>query len=234
MLAIRRRRVVAGAVAGFLALAIHPGSAALLPGLVVLARRDRGWSAPLLATGGAVLLAVAWVLAVGPDAWLGPRGITAGGADVTPWTAAQRAWRLLARDLGISALPLLIGAIATWDQRHSDGMRWLTGCGLLLLGTVAGLDRFSDNPATLPLFLLCCPLAAVAPSGLRRLPLRSARASVWLIGAVLMLGIAEATTRQDAVARRAVREQAARAASCEEDGGAPWRERMLTALACRP
>ena len=234
VLAVRREHITAGAVAGFLAIATHPGAVALLPGLVVLARRDRGWSAPLRATGGAVLLAGAWVLAVGPDAWLGPRGVTAGGADVTPWTAAQRAWRLLARDLGISALPLLVGAITTWDRRHPDGVRWLTGCGLLFLGTVTGLDRFSDNPATLPLFLLCCPLAAVAPSGLRRLPLRSAQASGWLMVTVLALGIAEATTRQDVVARRAVRDQEARAADCAQDGSTPWRERMLTTLACRP
>lgn len=239
VLAGRRGRWPAAAAWLFLALATHPGALALLPGLLVLGSRAPDGSQPAqpqwaqvgLAGAGALALAALWVLLLGPDAWLGPRGILAPGADVGPWQALQRAWRLLARDLGITALPLLIGAVAAWSGDDAPRRRWLLGVGLLLGGTVVGLDRFSDNPAGLPLFLLACPLAALAPSAVRTLPSRARRASVVLLGAILVLGVAEATTRQDAVARRAVREQALRAEQCAQPPEA-WAERMLLALAC--
>lgn len=226
----RRGRWIAGAAWLFLALATHPGTLALLPGLLLLGSRggDRTAGRALV---GAVALAALQVLLLGPDAWLGPRGIFAPGADVGPWRALQRAWRLLARDLGVTALPLLIGAVLAWA---GSGLRrrWLAGAALLLLGTVVGLDRFSDNPAALPLFLLTCPLAALAPSAVRSLPAQTRRPAVLLLGAVLVLGVAEATTRQDAVARRAVREQALRAEQCDEPPPPAWAERVLRELAC--
>lgn len=234
VLALRRGAVTGAATFLFLTWATHPGALALLPGLGILgvsAGRERSTVKALV---GATVLAVLWVFAIGGDEWLGPRGLLAQGSDVTPWQALQRAWRLLARDLGGASLPLLAGAAVAWTRRSSAEVRWLAGCGVLLLGTVFVLDRFSDNPAALPLLLLCCPLAALAPAGLRDLTPRAGRAGAALLALVLVLGVAEAATREDAVVRAAVRDQAARASRCDDPATSeePWRERMLIELAC--
>ncbi|MCO4771965.1 MAG: hypothetical protein KDA24_18180 [Deltaproteobacteria bacterium] len=235
VLALRSGRSVVAGIAAFAALAVHPGALALLPGLLILGTPPgRNLRPAFEAVVVTTVLATAWVLLLGPSSWLGPRGLLAPGADVLAPQALQRAWRLLARDLGISALPLLVGGLLAWTRRDARGLRWLMGCGLLLLGTVLGLDRFSDNPANLPLFLLCTPLAALAPAALRAFPPRAARAGSFLVVAVLVLGIAEATTRQDAVARSASKAAEARQLECDSPGpaGVPWRERMLSELAC--
>jgi hypothetical protein len=239
VLALRTGRSVAAAALLFLALATHPGALALLPGLFVLGTPPGRVAGSVRAGALTAAIALGWVALLGPGAWLGPRGVLAAGADVTPWTALQRAYRVLARDLGVASLPLLVGALAVWSRRSAAGLRWLGGCTLLLAGTVLGLDRFSDNPAALPLLLLCCPLAAAAPSALRALPSRAARGALALTATVLVLGVAEATTRQDAVVRAATRARDEARRSCEGAGPPPessprWRERMLLELACAP
>jgi len=230
VLALRRGRPVAAGCLLFLAAATHPGALALFPAALVLGARARGDAG--LALGVALGLVAAWVGVLGAEPWLGPRGLLAPGADVHPWGALQRAWRLLSRDLGISSLPLLVGALLAWTRRTPPEARWLLGCGLALLGTALGLDRFSDNPATLPLLLLCCPLAALAPSALRHLPPRAARAGAALLAIIVVLGIAEATSQHDAVARAAVRAQQDHARACAQPDPAAWRDRMLRELAC--
>jgi len=231
---LRRGAVLGAASLLFLTWATHPGSLALLPGLAVLGTppgrtRSTGW-----AFSFAVALSVLWVFTIGVGEWLGPRGLMAPGADVSTWHALQRAWRLLARDLGGASLPLLAGAAIAWTRRTSAELQWLKGCGVLLLGTILVLDRFSDNPAALPLLLLCCPLAALAPAGLRELAPRGARAGAALLVLLMVLGVTEAATREDAVVRAAARNHENRASRCEEPtpDEVRWRERMLLDLAC--
>ena len=84
---------------------VHPGAVALVPGLLLL-----GGGRPSARTGLAAIAlpAVAWAL-LWPEPWTGPRGIASLPAfDLNPWQSLQRAWRLLARDLGITAVPVVL------------------------------------------------------------------------------------------------------------------------------
>ncbi len=222
----RSGRALGAACAFTLAVAIHPGALALVPGLLLL-----GWSGTPrdmgLATMSAVLV-LTWLVLLGPDGWLGDRGITAALFDRSPWQSLQEGWRLIARDLGVSALPLLLGA-AVVASRGDEGRRWLLGALLCVLGAALGLDRTSDNPGQLPGLLLLCvlaPLAARAVPERRRGPLGAA------LALLMVLGVAEATTRHDVVARQAARAQATRAAACDSPPPSAWREQSLRALAC--
>lgn len=221
----RTGRSVGAACAFTVAVAIHPGALALAPGLLFL-----GWTGTprdLVLGNLSALLVLGWLLLLGDDGWFGPRGIAAATLDRSPWQSLQAAWRLLARDLGLTALPVLLGAAAV-ATRADEGRRWLIGSLLCVAGACVGLDRTSDNPGHLPSLLLVsvlAPLAAriVVPARRRGLAL----ALVLLAG----LGIAEGTTRHDRVARRAVTEMASQAAACGEPSGT-WREQQLRKLAC--
>ena len=105
---------------------------------------------------------------------------------------------------------------------------------LLAAGAALGMDRFSDNPGQLPtLFFLCClaPLAlrwweALDDRALRRIALGG-------VAALVILGIAEATSQHDAQARRVVREtEALVAGGCDSVSSAQWADRLRLRLAC--
>lgn len=222
----RSARPVGAACAFALAVAVHPGALALVPGLLLL-----GWSGLprdlILALLSSVLV-LTWLLLLGTDGWLGDRGIAAAVLDRSPWQSLQGAWRLLARDLGLTALPLLLGAAAV-AARPDEGRRWLLGTLLCVLGASVGLDRTSDNPGQLPALLLLC---VVAPLAARAVPTLHRRTLGVGLALLVGLGVAEATSIHDRVARRAERELAALAADCDSPPPPTWREQTLRDLAC--
>lgn len=216
VLALRRRRGLLAGLALFWAAAVHPGALFLAPTVLLLGGRKASEAVAPVVLAGALL--AAWVLLIGPEVWIGPRGLGALPGDLSPGRSLQRAWRLLARDLGLTALPLLLGAFG------APRRRWLLAIGCGVLGSVIGLDRFGDNPGHLPLLFLTLPACALAP-GL----LRSRRGLVPLLWLLVALGVAEGTSRHDARARRAVRDQPACGDPVED-----YRTSMLDALACSP
>lgn len=222
----RSGRPVGAACAFTLAVAIHPGALALAPGLLVLL-----WSGTprdVVFAGLGSVLVLGWLLLLGDDGWYGPRGITAATLDRSPWQSLQAAWRLLARDLGLTALPLLLGAAVV--VRADEGRRWVIGMLLCVLGAAIGLDRTSDNPGQLPALLLVCVLAPLAARAVARRHLRALAIGLLLLAT---LGVAEATTRHDRVARRAMRALEAHAAACAEPAPGSFRDQTLRTLACR-
>lgn len=216
VLALRRGRLLLAGLALFWAVTVHPGALLLAPTVLLLGGRRASESIAPVAVAAALL--TLWVLLIGPEAWTGPRGLGALPGDLSPGHSLQRAWRLLARDLGLTALPLLLGAFGAPRRRWL----WAIGCGVV--GSVIGLDRFGDNPGHLPLLFLTLPACALAPE-----LLRSRKGLVPLLWVLVALGVAEGTTRHDARARRAVREQPACGAPGED-----YRASMLAALACTP
>ncbi len=218
------RRWLAGALLAW-ALLVHPAAWALVPGVALLAGGRR--RPTLQAVAVAAALQAAALILLWPDWWSGGRGLLATApADRGAWRSIQAGWRLLAGDLGPACLPLLAG-LAIGARRQ------LIGVGLLVAGSALVLDRHSDNPGLLPaLWLLCCfaPLAAAWLPELRsRVPRRVAALAAVVL---LLLGIAEATSRQDAAVRSAVRE----AEALLEEGCAPrplpWPDAMKLELLC--
>jgi len=211
----RGRPAIAGVLLAWGA-TMHPGAWLIAPGLLLYVGADRR-SAIVVAVIAAVLQAVALAI-LWPDWWSGPRGLLAAApADQGPWRSLKAAWRLLARDLGPAALPLLLGVAALPGRRAA-------GVGLMVLG-VALTDRWSDNPAHLPVLWLA---AAAAPLTVRWWDAleseRLRRLGAAGLVALMLLGLAESTTRHDAAVRRAEREAAAFVdVDCE---ALPWRDRV--------
>lgn len=214
------------AAAWAVALAIHPGALALLPGVLVLGGPvDHRRAAGAVAVSGMVLL----LLAALPG-WLhGERGILSAAAfDRSPWQSLQGAWRLVERDLGLAALPLLAGLIS-----GDEGRRWGLGILTLAVGAALGLDRYTDNVGQLPALILAAPLAGLAPRALGQLAPGSRRPAALAAVALVALGIADATSLQDAHSRQLSREALALTGRCDDPPARPWALAMRARLLCR-
>jgi len=220
-----RRAVLAGGLLAWAA-ATHPGAWALIPGLLVVAARDRRSAARAVAVaalGYGLVLGALW-----PDWWTGGRGLLAlPASDQSPWQSLQGAWRLLARDLGPVAV-VLLGGLAVMPARVVGGL------ALLVLGGAVGLDRFSDNPGQLPALWLA---AAAAPGVVRWIEDlgsdRLRRFAGPVLGVLLLLGVAEATTRHDAAVRAMDREVEALVAGGCDRADLAWRDEARLRLLCR-
>ena len=216
---------LAGGLLG-LALLVHPVAWALVPGLALLAGGGRRETVQALGVAAAlqlIVLALLW-----PDWWSGGRGLLGtAAADRSPWQSLQGGWRLLAADLGPASVVLLAGLVFATRRQ-------LAGLALVVLGAAVLLDRHSDNPGQLPsLWLLCCfaPLAAGWLAELRTTSLRRVAAAGAV--ALLLLGVAEATSRHDGEARSAVRDAEALLAEGCDQAPLPWPEAMKLELLCR-
>lgn len=213
------------------AAAAHPGVWVLVPGLLLLAgpslSRRPGKTARMLVVavlGHGLILALLY-----PDWWSGGRGLAQlPPADQNLWEALQALWRLLSRDLALAAVPALAGLLAL-RRRQLLGMLWV------VVGSALVLCRFSDNPGGLPaLWLLAClaPLSLRWLEGLDGQRLRAGTAAGVLV--LLVFGIGDATSLQDARARGAEAEHRARAEEgCPPASDLPWSLRALQGLACR-
>ena len=222
----RGRGVTAGLLLAWAGL-VHPAAWVALPGLLLLCGEpERRTVARAVGVGvGLHLLALALLW---PDWWNGGRGLLETAAsDRNPWQSLQEAWRLIARDLGPAALPLLAGLLAAPRRR-------LAGLGLVVLGSALLLDRHSDNPGQLPaLWLGCCfaPLAALWLAELREPRPRRLAAVATL--ALLLLGVAEGTSRHDGAARAAERHaRSLLEGGCGERPELDWADRSKLELLC--
>jgi hypothetical protein len=224
--ALGARRPLGAAVLLAWAAAAHPGAWALVPGVLLLAGDDRRTASR--AAAGALVLYAILLAALWPDWWSGGRGLVdLPPSDQSPGASLQAAWRLLARDLGPVAVVLLAGA-CTLPARAAMGL------GLVLLGAAAGLDRFSDNPGQLPTLWLAAGAAPLAVRWIEDLGTERHRRLAGLgLVVLLVLGVAEATTRHDADVRAMDRETAAlREAGCDQTG-LEWRNQARLKLLCR-
>jgi hypothetical protein len=220
---------------------VHPAAWVLVPGVLVAAGPGlRAAGALRLAAGAAALWGLA-VLPLLPALWSGGRGILdAAPMDRSPWESLQAAWRLLSRDMGLAALPLLAGAAVAAAAPARGGLaqrRYVLGLGAATLGSALMLDRYRDNAGMLPVLWLAAPLAALAGRWVEALraagQTRLARAGAAALLLLPLLGVAEATSRHDALARRIAREAAELAGDCRGRGPAePWALGMRRALAC--
>lgn len=214
------RPTAAGVLLGW-AVLMHPGALALLPGLLLLGGRR---PAPRTLALALLLPAGVWA-ALWPDPWTGGRGLASLPAADTGWfRSLQRAWRLLARDLGLTAGVLVLGSIAAW----ATDRRLLIGLAAVVAGAALGLDRYSDNAGHLVSFALCCGLAPLAPRVIRSAP----RPTAIVLAGLCVLGVAEATSKHDALRRAVDRDAARQAESCHLPGPT-WAEAMRRELACR-
>jgi len=210
------------------AAATHPGAWGLVPGLLLLTpgRSLRDWIPTL---GLAALAHSVTLTLLYPDWWNGGRGL----ADLPPsdqnfWPALQSLWRLLADDLGIAALPVIL-ALPLLNRRQ------LTGLGLVILGSAAALCRYSDNAGGLPALWLLLAFSPLALRAVEEVELRRLRVGLTILGGfILLFGVGDATSVQDAERRRANREHEARVAQgCPGPEQLPWSEAQLWALSCR-
>ncbi|MEE2829587.1 MAG: hypothetical protein VX498_10395, partial [Myxococcota bacterium] len=221
------RPLVAGLAIGAAA-TVHPGAWALVPGLLLLgeAHRLRAWLPPVLL---ATLIHGVTLALLFPDWWSGGRGLAVlPPFDQSPWESLQSLWRLLAGDLGLAAAPALVALPVLGGRR-------LLGLLLLVLGSAMVLCRYSDNPGGLPLLWV---LASLTPLSVRWLDaiedrrLRVATASMGLV--LLLFGVADATSKQDAIARQAERRAVVRVeTACPPPPTPSWAEAQLWALSCR-
>jgi hypothetical protein len=221
VVALRAERpATAGALFGWMVL-VHPGAVALGPGLLLIGgRRPSGRSA----VAAAAVVLPAWAL-LWPAPWSGPRGLGALPAfDLSPWESLQRAWRLLARDLGVTAAPVIVGAAALWARDR----RAVLGVGAVALGAALAVDRYADNAGQLPALWLAC---ALAPAALRWTPAGATRRVAWTLALLCLLGVAEATSRHDRLRRRTERSFADEETRCGEEAG-DWAQAMRRAVAC--
>jgi len=234
-LALQRGRDRTAAALVLWAVLIHPGAWALLPGLAVAT----GLKADRRTARLAGMALVPWLVCLAllaPEWWSGGRGLLALPAfERSPWQSLQAAWRLLSRDLGIAAAPVLLAAVWVASSEHARaGRRWLVGVLLMAAGAALVLDRYPDNCGQLPCLWMAACLAPLALSWLVALPQPRAQrlaAGAWLL--VLGLCIADATSRHDAMARKAERATLARAEHCPASPEpASWREGQLRRLAC--
>ena len=225
VVALRADRPVAGGLLIGWTVLVHPGAVALVPGLLLLGGRR---PSPHTAIAAAIPPLLLWG-ALWPEPWAGPRGVSALPAfDLSPWRSLQRAWRLLARDVGITALPLVLGAIAAWPRQRTE----LAGVLAVVGGSALTVDRYTDNAGQLPALWLACALAPLALRWRPRWSDRRGPALAVVLGALCVLGVAEATSRHDALRRRTERTFEAERAHCGEDID-DWRRSMRRALACR-
>jgi len=234
--ALRQDRDRLAALMLLLAALVHPGAWALVPGLLVATGREADRRSMLL-VATALLPWLGCLALLAPEWWSGGRGLLALPAfERSPWQSLQVAWRLLSQDLGLGAAPILLGAvlvIARPEQRRAR--RWLLGLLLVTMGAALGVDRYTDNCGQLPALWMACCLAPLSCGWLRALTSASAQrlaGLAWLL--ILMLCVADATSKHDADARRAARQHDARTVACQQGDFAAlsWRERQLHRLAC--
>jgi hypothetical protein len=206
---------------------IHPGALALLPGLLLVARASRASSARSFAAAVLTLAALTQV-----PGWLhGGRGILdLPPFDRTPWQSLQHQWRTLVHDLGAAGALLVFGA-ANHALRPRD--RRVPGLLLVALGTALTVDRYRDNAGALPALTLAVAWLGT-PTTLRTwlLPGTPVRVLSVLVAILPVLAVADAASRHDALARRAVRLDEARGQSCSTREE-PWQEAVLRRLACQ-
>jgi hypothetical protein len=220
-------------VAAFvLAVLVHPGALALGPGLLLLGGVELGSKRARRGVAWAVGLSAGAVLLLGADWWTGGRGVLHATPDQTFARGLQDAWRLLSRDVGAAALPVLVGGLVAWESRQR---RPLMGLGLIVLGASASLARWSDNPGHLPTLFAA---AVFAPQALyvgfapTRVGRRLSRSWATLVVLVVALGITEGLSREDARARGADSRFEALSTDCAPRDE-PFRSERLRALACR-
>ncbi len=223
--AIRERPWAGWALAW--AVSIHPGALALVPAMGVLAPKRRRIGLVLLP----VLTAAILVCVPG---WLrGGRGLLdLPSFDRSVFQSLQAAWRLVARDLGPTTVLPLAGLVIA--ARAPDLRRRAAAAALLLLGVAVAIDRFRDNPGALVSLTVFCTFVPWSGHWARAISdpgLRTAAA----VGAVVLtvLGIAEGTSRHDATARRATRDEAVLRRDCLPRPES-WQGGRLRALACPP
>ncbi len=220
-----RSAIAAGLFWAWAAL-VHPGAWALVPAAVLLADLDRKQA--LLALGTAVLLFAASVGLLWPSWWGGGRGLAGLPArDVSVLQAIQRSVRLITRDLGLGAAPLLAGLVLASRRDRRPGLVVL----LALVGTALGLDWYRDNAGPLPLLVLLAPFAAHAGGWMQNTAASLRRPLAAAALAVFAVGLAEATSRHDAVARSAERSWE-QLEGCEGEGD-DWATAQRRALSCR-
>jgi hypothetical protein len=235
-LALRRGRDRTASLFLLLAALIHPGAWALVPGLLIATgRRADRRTARLL--GMALLPWLGCLVLLAPEWWSGGRGLLAlPGFERSPWQSLQAAWRLLSRDLGVGAAPVLLAAVLVTARADCRKARsWLLGVLVMGLGAALGLDRYPDNCGQLPALWMIACLSPLAVGWLPVLGETRAQRFAALAWAVLLaLCIADATSRHDALARRAERANTARAQGCapSEPDAESWREQQLRRLAC--
>jgi len=235
-LALRRGRDRLAALFILLAALIHPGAWALLPGLLV-ANGLRANRRTVILLAMSILPWLLCLALLAPEWWSGGRGLLALPAfERSPWQSLQKAWRLLSRDLGVGAAPVLLAAVlVVARQDYRAGRRWFLGLLLVSAGAALGLDRYPDNCGQLPaLWMAAClsPLAFGWLPALGDVRAQKIAALAWAL--ILALCIADATSRHDALARKAERNSQRHVELCAAEQTAPpsWRERQLLRLAC--
>ena|GEM_PF-1684092 len=234
--ALRRDRDVLAACLLLGAGLVHPGAWMLLPGLLLATGRKADRRSVRLVA----MAFVPWLICLAllaPEWWSGGRGLLSLPAfERSAWQSMQVAWRLLSQDLGLGAAPVLLGA--AWvvaDPTLLRARRWFFGVLLVALGAALGVDRYTDNCGQLPALWMSCCLAPLACGWLRALARPAAQrwaALIWLV--ILFLCIADATSKHDAHARKALRQHEARILLCPKGQGQhdSWRETQLRHLAC--
>ena len=234
--ALRRDRDLLAAALLLGAGLIHPGAWMLLPGLLIATGRKADRRSARLVT----MAFVPWLICLAllaPEWWSGGRGLLSLPAfERSAWQSIQVAWRLLSQDLGVGAAPALLGA--AWVVANPGllwARRWLYGVLLVALGAALGVDRYTDNCGQLPALWMSCCLAPLACGWLRALSRETAQrwaALAWLL--ILFLCIADATSKHDAHARKAMRQHEARTMLCPQNQAQSdsWRETQLQHLAC--
>ncbi len=234
-LALQRGRDRTAAALILWAALIHPGAWALVPGLAVATGLKADRRTARLA-GLSIVPWLACMAVLAPEWWSGGRGLLALPTfERSPWQSLQTAWRLLSRDLGIAAAPVLLAAVLVVTSENARaGRRWLLGVLLMAAGAALLLDRYPDNCGQLPALWMAACLAPLAVGWLVALPHPRAQrlaALAWLL--ILGLCVADATSRHDAVARKADRATLARTEQCPATSEpASWREQQLRRLAC--
>ncbi len=230
--ALRRGRDRTAGAAMVAAALMHPGAVALGPGLLLVGGVELRSRRALLGVGATLAAVAVGVGLLGADWWTGGRGVLeAAPPDRSPAAAVRDGVRLFTRDLGPASVAIVVGAVAAFARSP----RAVVGLVVLFAGATLGLDRWSDNPGQLPTLFAAAafaPLALRVPFGSSDIGRVVGRAWPPLLAAVALLGVAEATSRHDAVARKAVVEATALAADCDADGP-DWATSTRRRLACR-
>ena len=114
------------------------------------------------------------------------------------------------------------------------GFPFSTALPLLAVGAALGLDRYPDNAGQLPALWLTAGAAPLAVRWIDDLATARKRTLAGVgLAALLLLGVAEATTRHDAAVRAMDVEAAVLlAGGCDQDG-LPWRDEVRLELLCR-
>lgn len=184
------------------AVAVHPGALALALAAAVLPSRHRAVPA-LVAALSLVVLGL-----VLPEWWGGGRGLAASPPfDRSPWQSLQASVRLLWRELAVLAFLPMVGLVA---RRESTTLTviWRNAGVVAVLLSALILDRYRDNPGQLPAVAWLVPFAA--PGAQILLAALPQRVTAAFLATLLIVGVAEGSSRHDAVARAAMRAQADR------------------------